>query len=96
MEETMTHLSMKRRLRWLGHLAHMKPYSYRLPKQILYGELDKRRPRHGTRRRWRDVVTADIKAVGTSEDWCVRVVCVHVVCVCVCVRASVCACVMYA
>ena len=40
-----------------------------LPKQILYGELDKRRPRHGTRRRWSDVVTADVKAVGTSEDW---------------------------
>ena len=62
----MTHLLMKHRLRWLGHLARMEPY--RLPKQILYGELDKRRPRHGTRRRWRDVVTADIKAVGMSED----------------------------
>ena len=47
MEETMTHLLMKCRLRWLGHLASMEPY--RVPKHILYGELDKRRPRHGTR-----------------------------------------------
>ena len=67
MEEMMTHLLMKYRLRWLGHLARMEPN--RLPKQILYGELDKKRPRHGTRKRWRDVVTADIKAVGVSENW---------------------------
>lgn len=67
MEETMTQLLMKHCLRWLGHLACMKP-SY-LPKQILYGELDKKRSRHGTRKRWSDVVTADVKAVGVSEVW---------------------------
>ena len=58
---------MKHRLRWLGHLARMEPNC--LPKHILYGELDKKRPRHGTRKRWRDVATPDINAVGASEDW---------------------------
>ena len=67
MEETMTHLLMKHRLRWLGHLARMEPF--RMPKQLLFGELEKKRPSHGTKRRWRDVVAADIKAAGMSEDW---------------------------
>ena len=66
MEETMTQLLMKHRLRWLGHLARMKPL--RMPKQLLFGELEKKRPSHGTRR-WRDVVVADIKVAGVSEDW---------------------------
>ena len=66
-EETMTHLLMKHRLRWLGHLARMEPI--RMPKQLLFGELEKKRPSHGTKRRWRDVVAADIKAAGVSENW---------------------------
>ena len=40
-----------------------------MPKQLLFGELEKKRPSHGTKRRWRDVVAADIKAAGVSEDW---------------------------
>ena len=41
-----------------------------MPKQLLFGELEKRRPCHGTKRRWRDVAEADVKAVGTGDGWC--------------------------
>ena len=40
-----------------------------MPKQLLFGELEKRRPCHGTKRRWRDVAEADVKAVGASDGW---------------------------
>ena len=32
-----------------------------MPKCILFGELDKTRPRHGPRKRWRDNVVSDMK-----------------------------------
>ena len=67
MEETMLHLLMRQRLRWLGHIARMEPS--RMPKQLLFGELEKKRPSHGTKRRWRDVAAADIKAVEVSDGW---------------------------
>ena len=67
MEETMPNLLMKQCLRWLGHVARMKPF--RLPKQLLFGELEKKRPSHGTKRRWRDIATTDIKAVGNGDSW---------------------------
>ena len=57
---------MKHRLRWLGHMAHME--SDRLPKQLLFGELVKRRPSHVVKRRWHDVAAADLKAISV-EDW---------------------------
>ena len=40
-----------------------------MPKQLLFGELGKKRPSHGTKRRWRDVAAADIKAVGVNDGW---------------------------
>ena len=67
MEETMVHILMKQRLKWLGHLARME--HSRIPKQLLFGELEKKRPRHGTKRRWRDVATSDIKEVNISDGW---------------------------
>ena len=67
MEETMPNLLTKQRLRWLGHVARMKPS--RLPKQLLFGELEKKRPSHGTKRRWRDIAVTDIKAVGNDDSW---------------------------
>ena len=60
--ETMAELLQRHRLRWLGHVARMNPC--RLPKQLLFGELEKPRPRHGVKRRWRDLVLADIRAMG--------------------------------
>ena len=40
-----------------------------MPKQLLFGELKKKRPSHGTKRRWRDVAAADVKSVDVSEEW---------------------------
>ena len=64
--ETMAELLQKHRLRWLGHVARMD--NQRLPKQLLFGELKKRRPQHGVKRRWRDLMLADITTIGI-EDW---------------------------
>ena len=66
MEYTMDDILMEHRLRWLGHVARMEPGQ--LPKQLLYGELLKRRPCHGVKRR-RDVATADLKAMSVGEEW---------------------------
>ena len=53
------------RLRWLGHLARMD--DTRLPKQILFAEGTNTRPRHGPKRRWRDVAASDLRATGIPE-----------------------------
>ena len=67
MEETMEHLLMKQRLRWLGHPARME--SSRMPKQLLFGELERKRPSHGTKRRWRDLVAVDLKKTEMTDGW---------------------------
>ena len=38
-----------------------------MPKQLLFGELVKKGPSHGTKRRWRDVAVADVKAVDVTD-----------------------------
>ena len=53
------------RLRWLGHVARMA--SDRLPKQVLFGELSATRPRHGPKKRYRDVISADLKEAEISD-----------------------------
>ena len=40
----------------------------RLPKQLLFGELVKKRPSHGTKRRWRDVAAVDIKTMPSVKE----------------------------
>ena len=40
-----------------------------MPKQLLFGELPKKRPAHGAKRKWQDVAAADVKSVGVSETW---------------------------
>ena len=56
----------QRRLQWLGHLGRMSPS--RLPKKVLFGEGIATRPRHGPKRRWRDLVAADLDLQGISGD----------------------------
>ena len=67
MEYTMDDILIEHRLWWLGHVARMEPG--RLPRQLLYGEFLRRRPCHGVKRRWRDVATADLKAISAGEEW---------------------------
>jgi len=40
----------------------------RLPKQLFFGELLKKRPFHGAKKRWRDEVMSDLWAISV-EDW---------------------------
>ena len=58
---------LERRLRWLGHLGRMD--EQRAPKQLLFGELVKRRPFQGPKKRWRDEVMSDLHALGVTDEW---------------------------
>ena len=53
------------RFRWLGHLARMN--DTRLPKQVLFAEVTNTRPRHGPKRRWRDVAGSELRATVIPE-----------------------------
>ena len=54
MNSSLSCLLRERRMRWLGHVCRMD--GGRQPKKILFGELMKSRPFHGTKQRWRDVI----------------------------------------
>ena len=57
-----------RRLEWLGHLARMP--EHRTPQKCLFGWLQQERPRGGPRRRWTDVIRADLKDMQVPEaEW---------------------------
>ena len=46
----------------------------RLPKKLLFGWLQKRRPDHGTKMWWRDKVRKDVKKFNIKDDeWCLTV-----------------------
>ena len=68
MEEEMTDLLRVYRLSWFGHVARMD--SGRDPKKVLFSELTATRPRHGQKRRWRDLALADLNSAGNPEsEW---------------------------
>jgi len=67
MSEKMVEVIGKYRCRWLGHLARMG--NDRIPKQLLFGELIKTRPRHGPKKRWRDLAVMDVRTLGIEGDW---------------------------
>ena len=52
MKELMQEVVTLRRVRWLGHVARMD--GHRMPKQALFGHLNKARPFHGVKMRWKD------------------------------------------
>ncbi|XP_065189675.1 uncharacterized protein LOC135820285 [Sycon ciliatum] len=61
-------LLRQHRLRWLGHIARME--EHRTPQQMVFGELYATRPRHGPKKRWRDVVVTDLAAAQIGEgEW---------------------------
>ena len=56
------------RLRWLGHVARMD--AARIPQQVLFGELEATRPRHGPKKRWRDTIVDDLRSLDIPEsEW---------------------------
>lgn len=63
---TVTDMLRKRRLQWLGHVARMP--TDRLPPRLLFGWFEQPRPAHGPRLRWKDRVSADLKALSV-QDW---------------------------
>ena len=65
--ETISEKLIKRRLEWLGHLVRMG--DSRTPKRTLFGWLPKKQPPGGPRKRWRDVVKADLQTVGLLGTW---------------------------
>ena len=57
---------LKRRLRWLRHVARMK--EDRAPKQLLFGWLPKKHPIRGPRLRWRNDVRQDLRNVRFQRE----------------------------
>ena len=60
-KETIEELVIPRCMQWLGHLAIMP--DARIPKQILFGRLQRSRPFHGVSMRRKDRVKKDVVAV---------------------------------
>ena len=63
---SMVEMLRMRRLCWLGHIGRIS--DDRIPKWALFGELQKTRPRHGPRKRWRDNIVIDLEELHIN-DW---------------------------
>ena len=59
---------MRRRLRWLGHVARMK--ETRIPKCMLVSKLARvKYSVGGQKRRWNDVLVCDLKKFEVYSNW---------------------------
>ena len=67
MNGTIEELAMLRRMQWLDHLARMP--DARMPKQILFGQLQRSRPFHGMKMRWKHRVKKDMMALTVLSHW---------------------------
>jgi hypothetical protein len=63
---TITETKTLHRLRWFGHLQRME--ENRIPKRVLYLNLETTRPRGRPRNRWQDEVREDGRIV-SGEEW---------------------------
>ena len=54
------------RIRWLGHTLRCDPERY--PPKVFQERMEGRRPRGRPRKRWRDVVEADLRLLGADPD----------------------------
>ena len=52
---------------WVGHLGHMR--EERLPKNLLFGKLEKKRPCHGTKKMWHDGLKSNLQATEIGGGW---------------------------
>ena len=65
---TVTQMVAARRMEWLGHLACMPTHC--TPQKCLFGWLPQPRPQGGPKKRWKDVVMADLKDLKVPEaNW---------------------------
>ena len=62
LQHSISDIILEQRLRWLGHVGRMD--EERLPNRLLFGELNMKRPCHGAKKRWRDVLKVDLQAIG--------------------------------
>ena len=62
LQHSISDIILEQRLRWLGHVGRMD--EERLPNRFLFGELNMKRPCHGAKKRWRDVLKVDLQAIG--------------------------------
>ena len=67
MDKNMADAISGHRCRWLGHLARME--DFKISKQLLFGELTKTPPRHGSKERWRDLAVTDVRTLRIERDW---------------------------
>ena len=67
LQEPVESMLMSHRLWWLDHLGRMG--GERMPKQLLFGELEKKRPFCGPRKRWRDLVSSDLRTLDVLDNW---------------------------
>eukprot|EP00923_Selenidium_pygospionis_P040756 GHVN01070515.1.p1 GENE.GHVN01070515.1~~GHVN01070515.1.p1 ORF type:complete len:1235 (-),score=133.71 GHVN01070515.1:257-3961(-) len=57
---------LEKQLSWLGHVLRSRDTS--LTKNVMCGELEEKRPAHGTPKRWRDGVIKHLRKVGVGYD----------------------------
>ena len=67
MQHSISDIILEQRLRGLGHMGRMD--EERLPNRLLFGELNMKRPCHGIKKRWRDVLKVDLQAIGVYDRW---------------------------
>ena len=67
LQHSISDIILEQRLRWLGHVGRMD--EERLPNRLLFGELNMKRPCHGAKKRWRDVLKVDLQAIGVYDRW---------------------------
>ena len=67
MKELMKEVGTLRWVRWLGHVARMD--DHRMPKQALFDRLNKARPFHGVKMRWKDRVRKDMSSLSIPSSW---------------------------
>jgi hypothetical protein len=64
-KRTVTETIRLHRLRWFGHVQRME--ENRIPKRVLYMNLESTRPRSRPRNRWQDEVREEGRILGGEE-----------------------------